>query len=461
MENFSTNLNREVAPKPGPQHSNVFPTWHTHTLPNGLTCLIYENHDAELVDLRLVIKSGSINDGEKYRLANLTAKMLLQGTKLRSASEIAEQADQLGIDLHVGAGADRMTVFEDVLTKYLDKGLELLADVVLNPTFLESELDFLRQLMLSQLQASRSDGSSLAAKSFKKAIFGEHPYGNPPEGTEESLNAISTDDLKTFYAQHFSPNNAFIVVAGDVQAGAMIKKIEGAFQHWHSKEIPHYKYMLPEINTEQQIILTHQEGAAQSTIYAGHLGVERNHPDFMALQVMNMILGGYFGSRLNMNIREQKGFTYSVHSGFNYKKEAGDFGITLKVRPEATLEAIYEIRSEVKRLQVQEVPEKELQSAKQFMIGSFHIHNETPEAIASRILAQHFYSLPKDYYQTYPDLVRQVSAKDVMRVAIDYLHPDKFIYSIASNSYNILPQLNKLGDVTSLDAKGNPMTLNS
>ncbi len=460
MKNHSTNFDRSKPPKPGSEKTVTFPEWIQRSLPNGLTCLIYENHDTELLDFRMVIRSGSSRDGQKYRLAYLTSKMLMQGTHSRSATDIAEQAERLGIDLHTGISADRITIYEDVMTKYIDEGLELFADVILNPSFPEKELSFLRGLSLSQLQASKADGSSLASKAFLKRVYETHPYGNPGDGTEESLNAITTQDLHTFYRQRFSPEHAFLIVAGDVDPDAIMRKLANAFGGWTSKPMNPERFALPRLNSQQQIILTHQEGAVQSTIYVGHLCIQRNHPDFMALHVTNMILGGYFGSRLNMNIREDKGFTYSIHSRLSLKVLSGDFYITLKVRNNATLLAIEEIQNEIKRLQTTEVSEEELQAAKQYMIGSFHIQNETAEAIASRILTQHFFGLPKDYYARYQESVQNISAGDVLRVAQEYMHPESFIYSIACNVYDIVGDMKSLGEVVCYDKEGNNMTIN-
>ncbi len=454
MESETRPLNRSVPPEPGPEKSNVFPQWQTHVLPNGLTCLIYENHDAELVDMRLVIKSGSINDGKKYELANLTGKMLMQGTQTRSASEIAEEADRLGLDLHIGVSADRITVFEDVLTQYLEEGLALMADVVQHPRFDPKELAFLKELAQSQIQASRSDGSSLASRAYLKAIYQEHPYGNPPEGTQEALDVIQTDDLKDFYSTAFLPENAFMVIAGDVEPKTMLAKLSQAFESWKGSGPVQPEFKKPDLTQSSQVILTYQEGAVQSTLYVGHLSVQRKHPDFIPLYVMNMVLGGYFGSRLNMNLREKKGFTYSIHSRLSLKNLAGDFGITLKVRTDATLEAIEELISEVKALQEELVGEDELQAAKRYIVGSFHIQNETPEAIASRMLSLYFFGLPNDYYSTYAMQIEAVSAEDILRVAKTYLHPEALVISVAGNKDSLQEPLSRLGEVRCLDAEG-------
>jgi len=455
----NTLFDRTKPPASEPDSPVQFPEWHETQLSNGLKVLIYEEHSLPTVSLKLTSKTGSIHDNDLYRLASFTYTLLTHGTSSRTTTQIADEIDFYGATLSSSASFDKGTVSLNIMTKYLDEGLNLMADVVLNPTFPESELEFVRAQALSRLKASYSEADHLASDAVNKAIYQLHPYGNPSSGTEASLQAIQTADVKAFYEKYAAPNNAFLVVAGDVEIHEIVEKLEACFGSWKPKTIEAVSYPAPTENVGNKVVMVHKEGAVQSTIYVGHLGFQRNHPDHLAFSVMNMILGGYFGSRLNLNIREQKGFTYSIHSTLEGNKELGDFYVTVKVRNEVTREAIQEIMKEIEKIRSEKVTEAELEAVKQYMTGMFVIRNESPSAIASRLIITELYDLPKDYNQTYSQKVRAVTTDDVLAVAKKYLHPANAYIVLSGDAKAVAPSLADLGELTCLDAKGNKLEI--
>ncbi|ACF14039.1 peptidase M16 domain protein [Chloroherpeton thalassium ATCC 35110] len=451
----NTLFNRTKPPAPEPESPVQFPEWHETQLSNGLKVLIYEEHSIPTVLLKLITKTGSIHDNDLYQLAGFTYTLLTHGTTSRSATQIADEIDFYGATLSSSAGFDKGTVSLNMMTKYLDEGLDLMADVVLNPTFPESELEFVRAQALSRLKASYAEADHLASDAFNKSVYQSHPYGNPSAGTEASLQAIQTADVKAFYEKYAAPNNAFLIVAGDVRIDDIVEKLEARFGAWQPKPVEPVSYPTPSESNANKVTVVHKDGAVQSTIYVGHLGFKRNHPDYIAFSVMNMILGGYFGSRLNLNIREQKGFTYSIHSTLEGNKELGDFYVTVKVRNEVTREAIQEIMTELEKIRSEKVTEAELEAVKQYMTGMFVIRNESPAAIASRLLVTELYDLPKDYNQTYSQKVRAVTSDDVLAVAQKYLHPANAYIVLSGDAKAVAPSLSDFGEVSCLDAMGN------
>ncbi|MBC8044038.1 MAG: insulinase family protein [Rhizobacter sp.] len=451
-------LDRTQPPSPAASSPARFPDWIEHTLSNGLKVIIYEQRTAATINVRLYIKSGATADGTKLRLAAMTYGLLTRGTTSRDANAIAEEIDFLGADLSAGAGLDNATLSLSALSKHLDKGLDLFEDAALHPTFPEKELEFLRQQSLNRLQLSKSDGGSLAGEAFSREVYQSHPYGNPSLGTEQSLNAITTEDVKRYYRAFAVPNNAFIAVAGDVDAGTIIAKLEARFKAWPQGVVPEIKFDLPKPSEKTQVILVQKDGAVQSAVHVGHLGVPRNHPDYIKIYVTNMLLGGYFGSRLNLNLREQHGYTYGAGSGFSAHLLLGDFSTSAQVRNEVTADAIRETLAELHRITAEPVSKSELEEVKNYIIGTFAIQNETAPAVMNRISLIELYGLPRDYYQTFREKVAALTTNDILETAQKYIHPDRVHIVLSGDAKAIGSSLERFGKVSVQDADGNSVS---
>lgn len=299
-------LDRRIAPiNPEPIHAS-FPDTVEHMLSNGLKVMLYEQHDVPVVNVRLYIRAGSVLDGKALKASSFVFALLQQGTHKRTAKEIADEIEFLGAELNASSSIDFGSVSLTVMRKHLEKGLEILSDVVLNPAFLESEIEFVRQQSLSRLQFSKADATRLSSEAFNRLIYAPHPYGNPSLGTVESLKALTRAQLIEFYHKHFLANRAFITVAGDVEADTIIALLETYLGAWASHEVEEPLYELPQRRAQNEVRLVKKDGAVQSVLNIGHLSIARNDEAFIPLYVGNMILGGYFGSRLNMNLREKQ-----------------------------------------------------------------------------------------------------------------------------------------------------------
>ncbi len=448
-------LDRRIAPiNPNPIHAS-FPDTVEHMLSNGLKVMLYEQHDVPLVNVRLYVQAGSVLDGATLKASSFVFALLQQGTHKRTAKELAEEIEFLGAELMASSSIDFGSISLNIMSKHLEKGLEILSDVVRNPAFVESEIEFVRQQSLNRLQFSKADATRLSSEAFNRLIYAPHPYGNPSLGTRESLMALTREQLLEFYQKYFLPNRAFMTVAGDVDTATVITLLEKHFGMWASRQIQEPEFELPRMRTQNEVRLVKKDGAVQSVLNIGHLSIARNHEDFIPLYVANMILGGYFGSRLNMNLREKQGFTYGIRSGFDALRLAGDFNISTQVRNNVTGEAIEQILFEVNRLLQEGVSEKELHAAKRYITGNFVIQNESPASVAVRLANVELYGLPKSYYNTYIEVLNAVERQHIHDMLIKHLHPTSFAFVIAGDIAAVRPQVERFGALSVEDAEGN------
>ncbi|HEU4436664.1 MAG TPA: pitrilysin family protein, partial [candidate division Zixibacteria bacterium] len=314
-------------PSPAKEPTFTPPKVQKGKLSNGMEVWLAEEHKLPLVQMQVVVKSGWAGDPKgKPGAAALTAALLDEGTRSRSALEISSEAKILGAQLSTSSFFDGSTATLNVLKKNFDGGLDLLADVVQNPVFPAEELERQRQIYLGRIMQESKEPVASAIKAFQKALFGEnHPYSQPytGSGTEASVKAIQRDDLVNYYETYYAANNATIVAAGDVTMDELLPKLEKAFGNWEQKEVPAVNIPPGPAIRGSKVVLVDKPGAAQSVIALARPGVERSSPDYYALQVMNTILGGSFSSRLNQNLRETKGWTYGAGSGFAYRPVPG------------------------------------------------------------------------------------------------------------------------------------------
>lgn len=403
-------------------------------LPNGLVWLFSEQRSLPLVSVNLLIKGGVLRDpAGKAGLANLTALLLTQGTKKRSATQIAQEADFLGAKLGASGSDDSAAVSLTVLKKDLEPGLDLLKDIVLNPAFSKEEI----KRKVAQLKASfttdEDEPGIVASRAFHRQLFGKNPYAHPPKGTPEGLNAIDQKDLVDFHGKFYRPNNTIVTIVGDLsleEAEGWITKI---FGDWKAAPLPELNVPPPpQLQSIEKIII--DKNITQANIIWGHLGISRRNPDFYALQVLNYILGGGgFSSRLLSTIREERGLVYSVGSSFDAGLEPGAFTIDLETKNQSAGEAVGQVIREVDQVRTQKVSAAELEEAKSYLIGSFPSKMDSVAKRAALMAYVEFYGLGLDYPWRYPSLIKNLTPADLQKTAEKYLHPDRFLLVVVGN----------------------------
>lgn len=403
-------------------------------LDNGLILLIVERHNLPVVNVNVGINAGSlIEPVDKAGLANLTAELLTAGTKSRTASEISEELDFVGASLVASGGDDYITVMLSVLKKDLDLGFELLSDIILNPVFPQDEIDKKIMRIKGSLKAMEEDPGFIASREFKKAVFGDHPYGRLILGSPESLGRINKGDIVNFHATYYLPNNSIMSVVGDITVEEVRRLIKEYLSDWKAKRLEIRIPQRPEVIKHKRVLSIDRD-ITQANIIVGHQGISRDNPDYYAVSVMNYILGGGgFASRLMQNLREEKGLVYDVYSFFSADKYGGLFQISLQTKNESANMAIEEVLKEIRRIRDTPVSDTELSDAKSFLTGSFPLRIETGARIARFLVAVEYYGLGIDYIEKYPVYINSVTKEDVLRVARRYLDPDNLVLVVVAD----------------------------
>ena len=454
-----------VQPKPKPDPSFKLPQVQRRKLSNGLEVLIVEQHELPVVNMNLVLRTGGAADPQdRAGLASLTAALIDEGTKSRSALDISNQLAAIGARLGTGSDSDSAGLNLLTLSKHLDRALEIYADVVTNPSFPESELELQRKSRLATLMQRRDDANAIAGVVYASLLYGRnHPYGHPAIGDEQSVRAITNSDITNFYETYYRPNNAALIVTGDVTPSTLMPKLERAFANWKRGEVPAVNIQLPPMRDKATLYIVDKPGAAQSVLMIGQVGQSRSTPDYFPLIVMNTMLGGQFTSRVNMNLREEKGYTYGARTSFDYRRSAGPFAATAGVQTAVTKESVFEFLKELRGIRGERpVTPAELEFSKQAIIRGFPRTFETPEQMANRLTDVVLYNLPDDYFNNYIARVRAVSVEDINRVANRYLDPSKMAILVVGDRKVIEPGLRSLTDVgttiTFVDPEGRPAT---
>lgn len=403
-------------------------------LENGMVVLLAERHTIPSVTINMLIKAGQLEEpADKTGLASLTASLLTEGTKKRTASQIAEEIEFVGGGIGASGGDDYATVNLTILKKDLDLGLDILSDILINPSFPENEIKRKIKETKAAIEKQKEEPSAVAGKEFAKLLFSDHPYGKPAEGTPESLDRITRDDIAKFHAASYAPNNAIMAVVGDVTEGEITSKLNKYLKGWNQREVP--RKILPQIMTpKNRIVKPIDKKITQANIILGHIGLEREHPDYYSAYVMNYILGGGgFTSRLMDNIRDTKGLAYDVHSYFSPLKYSGTFNVGLQTKSDSARIAIDEALKEMERIRKEPVSDKELEDAKAYLTGSFPLRLDTNTKIAGMLTALEFFNLGLDYPDRYPKTINGITKEDVMKAAQKYLNPDSYILVVVGD----------------------------
>jgi len=436
---------RAKVPQGGPVKPVTLPKGESFTLPNGLTVIHYHNPALPIVSAELVVKSGSAaNPKDKPGLAAFTAMMLEEGTKSRNSLQIADEVAQLGAFFATSSNAAASTVQTMALRRNFDRALDILADVALNPSFPEAEVERVRASRLGELAQLRDLPGTVSRRVALAALYGEdHPYGKVDIGTEAAIKSFRRDDLVSFWKQHFVPNNTALVVSGAITGAELKALVEARFGAWQRGEVKPVVFGQPQ-PTRARLVLVDKPGAPQTALNVTTLGAERKTPDYPALQVMNAALGGLFTSRINHNLREVKGYTYGVRSVFNYGQARGPFSISGSFRTDVTGPSVAEIFKEIAAMAGKPMPPKELQDARNSQILSLPGQFETNRAIGTSLSNIFVYDLGLDYYSNLASRFAAVTAKDAQAAVKKYLRPDSLIVVGVGDRAKIEPQIRKL-----------------
>lgn len=451
-------VDRTKRPESQPTPKLTLPTIQHAALSNGLKVMLVEHHELPIIQIQLVFQTGAANDpADKAGVANLTAQMIREGTAKRTSLQIADDLEFIGARLSINSSSDATFASLLTLKEQLNAALDVYSDILKNPSFPEKEWNRVKKTHVTGLMQQKDQPVVVANNVFAGLVYGSsHPYGRPAEGTEASVTAISLDDLKSFHRANYVPNNATLIVVGDVTLNEVMPMVEKYLSDWKSGSVVTPTFSpVPRIDSTR-LYLIDKPQAAQSEIRIGHVGVARNTEDYFPLQVMNAILGGQFTSRINLNLRESKGYTYGARSGFAMRKEAGPFLAQAGVKSAVTDSSVIEFMKELHGMCDADVTQKELDFAKNSLVRAIPQGFETPAHISGQLTNLVLYNLPDDYFNTVVQNYEKVTIADVRRVSQKYLHPASMDIVIVGDIALIQAGVEKLGfgKAIMLDADG-------
>ncbi|MDP2305824.1 MAG: pitrilysin family protein [Pseudomonadota bacterium] len=419
---------RATAPPPGPEGAWAPPTAQTFTLKNGVPVYLVQNPGLPLVSVNVLMMVGrEANPMGKGGLAALTANLLDEGTTTRTGSQLAAETAMLGANLSVGQGDEAGWVTVDALTgAALAPTLDLLADVTLRPKFSDSEFKRVKAETLTAIQSQRAEPRDVVRRAFSAQLFGAaHPYGLPTIGSEASVGAISSADVKKFYGTWWHAKNAAIVVAGAVTQAEIQPLLEARFGAWKAGKATRANVPAPSALAKTRVVFVEQPGAVQSVIRLGTVGPNRTSPDFMAANTAGTLLAGMFSSRVNMNLREEKGWSYGAYGGFSETRDHGTFTVGSSVQADKTAPAVVELLKELGAAAGKAPAEAELKTAKDYLVKSLAGNFETNSATAMSFVAAPVYGLGADFWTKYPAQLNAVGVAQAEAMGKRYFDPGK------------------------------------
>lgn len=443
-------IDRSTAPTPGPARTPEIGSYESFELKNGLKVFVVEDQKLPRITMSLILDRDPIVEGAKAGYVSIAGDLIGAGTANRTKSALDEEVDFMGANFGTGSNSIRV----GGLSKYTDQLIDILSDVLLNPSFPEEEFDKLKSQMISGLKANADDPDAISGNLRGAALYGlEHPYGEVM--TETTVEAISIDDCKAYFDTYFRPNIAYMVVIGDITVADAKKKLNKALKKWKAAEVPAHDYAKTPRASSSRIVMVDKPSAVQSVVWLGNIiDLPQGHPDIEPLRVANQILGGGMSGRLFTNLREDKAFTYGAYSNFGVDELNATFGASAKVRNEVTDSAITEFLYEIDRMKNERVTEEDLVAAKASLSGSFGRSLESPASAANFALNIARYDLPSDYYNNYLSRLEAVTAEDVLRVANTYMNGPLTI-TVVGKAQDVAGKLSAFGEVEYFDAEGN------
>lgn len=429
-------------------------------LSNGVHLIVIEDHRAPQVFFQMIIDGagGYYDPASIPGLATFTATLMREGTTTRTSEQISEELDRLAAAVGVGAGLANpfATVTGNGLTRNLDTVLSLMADVLMNPSFPQVEIDRYKKRTAAQFLNQRTQPGFLAQERLYSAVFGDHPLARVSP-TPQALEALTRDALVAFHKSHYNPDRALLAVAGDITLAEAKSKAEAAFGGWKKAGVTIEAQRDPAPISGPSISLVARPKSVQTSLRVGTQSLPRTHPDYDALTVANYVLGGGPTGRLFEHLREQKGYTYGAYSNFSSSRTVGPWSASTDVRSEVTDAALTDLIEEIRRMRDVRLTDAELTKAKNALIASFALSLESPNAILTRYIDRYLYKLPADYWDTYPQRIGAITSADVEAVARKYWAADRLQIVAVGEIEKVEPALKKLGPVQVFDAEGKPI----
>jgi zinc protease len=456
-----TAVDRTRVPEPGPAPTVAFPKLQRATLPNGLTVVLAERHSIPQVNLRLVIDAGYAADRSAAPgTARLALDMMDEGTATRSALQISEQLALLGATLGTGSNLDASFIAMSALKDNLDASLDILADVALNPSFPQTDFDRLKQETIARIRREKVNPTQMALRVFPPLVYGEnHAYGTPltGSGTEEAVAAMQRDDLAQFHRTWFKPNNATLVVVGDITLQELRPRVERLFRGWQRGEAPRKNIATVSRPANAGVFLLDRPGSQQSVIIAGHLAPPKANPDEPAIEALNQLLGGLFTSRINMNLREDKHWSYGAFTLVWDARAQRPFIAIAPVQTDKTKESLQEVIGELRGVRGDRpVTTQELEMAQAGLTLTLPGQWETMAAVLGSVNEIVQYGLPENHFDTYASRIRSLETSDLNALAQRFVQPDQLVWVVVGDRSKIeagIRELN-LGEMRIIDADG-------
>jgi zinc protease len=431
-------IDRTKIPELPPPAKLNLPAIQELQLSNGLRVVLMEKHEVPLIQLHVVAKTGIVNDPSgKSGLASMVMAMLPEGAAGKSSLELADSIDFLGADINSGTDYHFARIMLHTPVSKFDASLRILSDIVMRPDFPDAELARKKKERLTTLMQWHDEPTAIASVAFNKLLFGEdYPYGRPAIGNESSIKSINSGDLKDFHQRYFTADNSFIVAVGDITTDELKNKLEAAFGAWKNGKVETTELKNAPQVSQRTVYLIDKPGAAQSVISMGHVGAQRKTDDYLAINIMNTILGGSFTSRLNQNLREEHGYTYGAFSYFAFRNAAGPFNASSSVQSEVTDKALTEFMKEIKGI-LEPIPADEIRKAKNFIALGYPQNFQMVESIAGRLEEMLEYNLPADYFNNYVTDVLETPDDAVNGAAKEYIDPERLIIVVVGDRSKI------------------------
>lgn len=443
-------VDRSQFPNSGPAPEIKIGEAETFTLENGLKVFVVKNTKLPRVSFTLVLERDPILEGDKAGMTSFVGEMMTAGTTNRTKDQLDEEIDFVGASLSASA----TSMFASSLKKHQGKVLELMADVLFNPVFPQGELDKLKKQALTGLAQSKDNPDAISGRLTSALVYGKnHPYGEV--STEATINNVTVEDVKSYYQTYFKPNIAYLAIVGDMDKAEAEVVVKKYFANWKTGKVPTFTYPVPQRQAKNTVALVDRSTSVQTVIdIAQPLEMKIGDSDYISSRVLNEILGGGFSSRLFLNLREDKGYTYGASSSIGADKLIGQFSANASVRTEVTDSAVYEFMNEIVNIVDKGVTEEELVKAKSSLAGSFGRSLESPATIANFALNTVRYNLPKDYYATYLQKMNALTVEDINATAKRLIDPTKLYVTVVGNGAEIKEKLAQFGEVVEYDNMG-------
>lgn len=450
----AANARPDLSPSLGPERPVAWPKRTVRTLANGMQVVLAESHTFPKISAQLFFRSGNaVVAHASPGLADMTASVVRTGTKSRASRRIEEDLRRMGADLGTHSGADSSSIGISGLGEFSGALIDLVADLARNASFPEAEFERERRQRVEELRVERTTPGFLANERFRRVIFGEHPYAVAAP-TEEQVAAYRLDGLADFYRRYYSPANALLIAVGDFASEQLLETIENVFGEWKAPQPESEVSPDPPRYSGRRVYLVDLPGTVQTQVLVGNLGITRRDPDWHRTVLANSIFGGAFHSRLIINIREQKGYTYSPRSGATALRQQGYFSVHAAVRNEVVAATLTEIFYEMDRIRALPVTPEELDSARNYLGGVFSLGVATQEGLLGQLSTVYLERLPEDYLETYRERIRALSAEDVLAAARRHFDSANAQIVVVGDRAQIAAQAALFGEVAAFNADG-------